>query len=29
MNRFKNIKKMIEFHQNETGMPEFLEAHKG
>jgi hypothetical protein len=28
MNRFKNIKKMIEHHQNEAGMSEFIEAHK-
>jgi hypothetical protein len=28
MNRFKNIKKMIEYHQNEGGMAEFLQVHK-
>ncbi len=28
MNRFKNIKKMVEHHQKETGLSEFLDAHK-
>lgn len=27
MNRFKNIKKMVEHHQKDIGMNEFIEAH--
>lgn len=28
MNRFKNLKKMIDYHQNELGMTGFSEAHR-